>query len=64
MKYRIGLLSWLKDEDPYFDTQDEAEDEAVQESLDESAYGVWEIDEETGHAELLCIAYQSTLFYP
>lgn len=64
MKYRVGSLSWLKDEDPYFDTQDEAEDEAVQESLDESAYGVWEIDEETNQAELLCIAYQNTLFYP
>lgn len=64
MKYKIGSLSWLKDDDPVFDTQAEAEDEAVQESLDDSAHGVWAIDEETGHAELLCIAYQNTLFYP
>jgi hypothetical protein len=64
MKYKIGCLSWLKEDDPVFDTQDESEDEAVQESLDDSAYGVWEIDEETNQAELLCIAYQNTLFYP
>jgi hypothetical protein len=64
MKYQVGCLNHLKDDDKKFDSQDDAEDQAVTDSWDDSAHGVWEIDEETGHAELLCIAYQNTLFYP
>jgi hypothetical protein len=62
MKYQVGCLSWLKDEDPFFDTQEEAENEALLECKDESAYGIWEIDE-NGDAELLAIAYHDELFY-
>lgn len=64
MVYRIGSLSMLKDDDPYFDSLDDAED-AVMElaTFDVGAFGLWEVDEETNNADLLAIAYEHEIFF-
>ena len=64
MIYRIGSLSLLKDEDPYFDTLDDAEDAVLElATFDTGAFGLWEIDEETNNADLLAIAYEHDIFF-
>jgi len=57
--FSCGHLEYPKDTDDHFDTLEEAEESAIDGSIDDSAWDVWE--DETG--DLCSIAYGRQLFY-
>lgn len=61
-KYQVGSLTWLKDDDPVFETIEEARRQAIKKSEEVGGQimGVW-TDQDSG-SELLEIAYEGEVF--
>lgn len=59
-KYQIGSLSCLKDDDPIFNSFEEACDAAVEASIDDSVWGVWTAQDQGN--ELLALVYGQEVF--
>ena len=57
--YQIGAIILLKADDPKFEHYWDAVEEAWKRSVDDSFYGIWDLD---NNAELLAIVYQGELF--
>jgi len=56
--YRVAVLERPNDDAEFFDEIEDAEERAINESVDDSVYGVWE--NESG--ELVSIVYQQRVF--
>lgn len=61
-RYQVGQLTWLKDEDPVFDTIEQARAHAVKQSetVGQPIMGIW-TDQDSG-SELLEIVYEGESF--
>jgi hypothetical protein len=57
--YQVGALKYPEVGDPEFEADHDAEIAAIEMSLDDDVYGVW--DKENG--ELISIVYQQQVFY-
>lgn len=59
-KWQVGELIAFEDNDPLFDTIDEALQYATQQSEEnyETPYGVWLLYTDTNHADLYTIVYE------
>lgn len=58
MTYSVGILTSPQKDDERFDELEEAETKAMENSIDDDTWGVW--DDKSG--ELLSIAYQSQVY--
>lgn len=63
MKYQVGDLIDYKDNDPIFDTLDQAIEYANQQSykFEESYIGIWEYNDD---ADLVVIVHQERIYTP
>lgn len=61
MKYQVGGLQYYEEDDPLFDTLEDAIKHAVRESYNDSPHGVWS-DQASG-SELLVIVYMQEEFH-
>lgn len=58
--YQVGSLQFFKPDDPEFESYADALNEAVNLSIDDTAYGVWTGQQEG--SELLAIVYGGEIF--
>lgn len=56
--YRVAVLERPNENPEFFDEIEDAEEYAINESIDDSVYGVWENQE----GELVSIVYQQRVF--
>ncbi len=60
MSYQVGHLIHFDKNDPTFETLEEAHIYAIEQSIDDSPYGIWTSQEEG--SELQAIAYGSQIY--
>lgn len=62
MEYQVGSLQFPKEDDRRFEAYDGALNYAVEESIDDSIYGVWVRENGIRDGDLEAIVYGSEVF--